>query len=705
MTKLDLQTAAGVCATLRHVRFQVWHTAIVVFTLWLVPCHADTFYVAKAGSDKNPGTQSAPWLTITKAANSIAAGDTVIIEKGDYEEHVQETTSGFPDNYITFRSAEPRAASVRAFRLSGEFIKIDGLTIDRFSGVNNSWGAAVRVDPNAHNCIITNCAILDAPKAIAHDFSFDGRNNEIRSPSSDFVEAGFKPGSKVYLGASGLDGYWYTNHDTGWIIASNKSTSMWVTNTSGEKFQPDAGSNYWAAIRAGAGSGGFYAVNFVLAGGTSATNVVFSGNLISNWIGHAISLSGHNNRIENNTVTELHSFRFLSFSGNNHVIRSNIVKNSPNILHYTGSELSSIIHPAGTGWYDYQVGMIGGFTSTIFQNTNTLIEGNWFENIENQIGRVDDEKEETYDITYRNNVFIGVAAHFSGGRDGMKWLNNTFYRCTWTMAGHPLQLGGRPPSQKGYEITRNLFIDCGGYESYEYRGWYFVSTNALSPLLDFNMVASAELTGYAPKRTFDEPNGINGGDPGFLSVTEPAGPDGIPFTEDDGLKLLPNSPAAKLGAGALGTFKVINNVPVAHFRITSPQGWFEPVGLDYDPEWLKLPPTRRGQVQRPFDTPSLIGNAPLTATFNAEMSISGVNGSVSTSGITSYIWSFGDGTIVTTPAPQVAHTFTKSGDMRVCLTVQNTAGNTHSACKIYRVGSNSNDGTLQPRPPLNLRKL
>ncbi|MBN1484358.1 MAG: hypothetical protein JXA37_06510, partial [Chloroflexia bacterium] len=44
------------------------------------------YYVAPTGSDSNPGTQDYPWQTIQKAADTLAAGDTVYIKAGIYEE-------------------------------------------------------------------------------------------------------------------------------------------------------------------------------------------------------------------------------------------------------------------------------------------------------------------------------------------------------------------------------------------------------------------------------------------------------------------------------------------------------------------------------------------------------------------------------------------------------------------------------------------
>ncbi len=67
----------------------------------------NTYYVANNGNDSNPGTLSQPWRTITKAASTAAAGDTVYITPGMYRENVTFTRSGSPDAQITFSGKNP----------------------------------------------------------------------------------------------------------------------------------------------------------------------------------------------------------------------------------------------------------------------------------------------------------------------------------------------------------------------------------------------------------------------------------------------------------------------------------------------------------------------------------------------------------------------------------------------------------------------
>ncbi len=70
-----------------------------------------TFYVDNVlGNDNNPGTQSQPWATLTKAADTVHAGDTVkiVANSGDpYRETLTPLNSGTALAPITFEAADP----------------------------------------------------------------------------------------------------------------------------------------------------------------------------------------------------------------------------------------------------------------------------------------------------------------------------------------------------------------------------------------------------------------------------------------------------------------------------------------------------------------------------------------------------------------------------------------------------------------------
>lgn len=64
--------------------------------------HAQTYYVAKTGSDSNNGSASAPWLTIAHAALKATAGSTVLVGAGTYNESDTFANSGTASAPIVF---------------------------------------------------------------------------------------------------------------------------------------------------------------------------------------------------------------------------------------------------------------------------------------------------------------------------------------------------------------------------------------------------------------------------------------------------------------------------------------------------------------------------------------------------------------------------------------------------------------------------
>ena len=78
----------------------IFFAAIVALAQTL---HATTYYVSKSGSDTNAGTSTnATFLTISKAAATMSAGDTCYIFSGTYRENVTPAHSGTSGSPITF---------------------------------------------------------------------------------------------------------------------------------------------------------------------------------------------------------------------------------------------------------------------------------------------------------------------------------------------------------------------------------------------------------------------------------------------------------------------------------------------------------------------------------------------------------------------------------------------------------------------------
>ena len=79
-----------------------WLFATVGVAVLAEPVGAATYYVAENGSDVGPGNLAAPWRTIQKAADTVVAGDTVLVRSGTYAERVVMGASGAAGAEITF---------------------------------------------------------------------------------------------------------------------------------------------------------------------------------------------------------------------------------------------------------------------------------------------------------------------------------------------------------------------------------------------------------------------------------------------------------------------------------------------------------------------------------------------------------------------------------------------------------------------------
>lgn len=85
---------------------------------------AATYHVDPAGSDAQAGTAGFPWATLQHAADSVAAGDTVIVHAGPYD-GFNLTASGTAGSPIAF-SAEPGVIIDRPNDVTGDGINLEG---------------------------------------------------------------------------------------------------------------------------------------------------------------------------------------------------------------------------------------------------------------------------------------------------------------------------------------------------------------------------------------------------------------------------------------------------------------------------------------------------------------------------------------------------------------------------------------------------
>ena len=127
---------------------------------------ATTYYVAKTGSNGNPGTFASPWLTIAHSSGVVAAGDTVYVETGTYSEGVLsfDGSSGTAANRIVISNYQTQTVTILgAIGIYRRHYVIQGfhVTLDSVTYANNTQISAIAFhDISAvypDSCVVRNC--------------------------------------------------------------------------------------------------------------------------------------------------------------------------------------------------------------------------------------------------------------------------------------------------------------------------------------------------------------------------------------------------------------------------------------------------------------------------------------------------------------------------------------------------------------------
>jgi hypothetical protein len=136
------------------------------YTLWpfarwiklVLPClfvalsqglSAATYFVAKTGSNSNPGTLASPFLTVQKGVNTAQAGDTVLVGAGTYTENVSSARSGTVGSRITIDGQG--VATVWSFTVTHRYLTFQNFTIAGKASGNWFW-----MGKGGHNMIVSN---------------------------------------------------------------------------------------------------------------------------------------------------------------------------------------------------------------------------------------------------------------------------------------------------------------------------------------------------------------------------------------------------------------------------------------------------------------------------------------------------------------------------------------------------------------------
>lgn len=651
---------------------------------------ATTYHVRKNGSDANPGTTLLPFLTADKARSVMVPGDTAILGHGVWEEYIQVTAP-----LTTWKAETNRTAEIRALRFDAETNYVEGLRILKACDADwRSWGANVYLGSGAHYTTLTNCIIGDQPRIKATNWSFNpSGNNTIVGTGIDFVAAGFATGGVFWI-----NGPSYSNTTRGAEFRSvNQQRAVRpivVTQTvltfSNAVLSAETNPVASAVISAGM-TFDWRGVTFTPSGGSGPSHCLVIDCDITNMVGQAFFVNGHDNRFIRNKIIDVDGNSFFVYGGYNLTIVSNLMIRSRLPAYY--SELEVVDHTGGT-FYDYYVrSMIGSALQT--HNTNVLYAWNWHQDIDGAGHGIqhasNSDPGDFHTFKHHNNVYVGVGGPSDGGHDQMYFDSNTWVRCSFQTgySPSPLTLGGElgTYTNTGLSFTYNLMSANGSHDAHTNEGYpSFVATVDITS--SSNFVSGPEVSDWNAMPSWPATNGINGGDPMFVNEYDPLGPDGLPFTEDDGLRLHPNSPA--LGIGALPVATATSNKPIAFFRPIVASNYLDWRGTNLNINWhTQLYAFQRTSWDRTWDRGDALFNLPqFDVRFEATNSISGTWSTNSWIGITDFVWDMGDGSHRIWnrwQVPEVTHSFVKAGPVTVTLWVTNTAGGVASHSRNYYI--------------------
>lgn len=113
------------------------------------PLTARTFFVDQKNAsalDQNTGTSAMPWKTISKANQTLIAGDTVLIKSGNYKSYIAPVRSGISGNYITYKNFASDSVTISdticgIYLVKKSYIAVEGINFyncDQFLWLEDS---------------------------------------------------------------------------------------------------------------------------------------------------------------------------------------------------------------------------------------------------------------------------------------------------------------------------------------------------------------------------------------------------------------------------------------------------------------------------------------------------------------------------------------------------------------------------------------
>ncbi len=491
-----------------------------------------TYIIKKDGSGS--------FSTIQKCADTAKVGDVCLIESGIYSEHVRTKAGGTDESHRIIFKADGKV-TMQGFDINHPYVTVDGFDI---TGYTSLYQANIGINSGGNFCKILNNTIRDGSDSVygVYFFTSNGigangcivRNNIFNNLSAQFFTSG---GSNhliednTWMNLNGWDVIRVFGHDI--IFRRNFIKTGYL--------KPGIG-NHPDFIQTFGNNGG------------EAYNIIFEENWIQDLADYQMG------QTTTDGDPDFHDFIFRRNIFVN--ISSNMNIGIPGVQFYNNTFYRTAYSGGGIGF---------GGSPSYSDASRTIIKGNAFV-----------EGGEQPDSNGLRGYYSNSGGTLSKNQD-LKFLpNSTIIKDIFNNLidngyidanGHPQQ-----KAKALTEISQFIFDPTlVGYKSTIYNILIRVVQLDISIRqtfqADYNFVAGLQSAGFPLKRYFgsiaytgsSEPHGINGGDPKFQNINNALGPDGIPFTLDDGLKPLPNSPLCSKGEGGtdIGAYSCNPNIVFA----------------------------------------------------------------------------------------------------------------------------------------------
>ncbi len=495
---------------------------------------------------KKDGTGN--FTTIQACADAVTAGGTCLVYAGTYNERVSTKSGGTSDsNRIFFKTQG--TVTMQGFDIKNPYITIEGFDM---TGYSVNYTGYVDVWQNGDYVNVLNNTIRDV------DGGAKVNGVKFERVSGDSANNGIVRGNTM----THLNSQYFSLHGSNHLIEQNRMTEA-------RQWDPFMvfGTNHIIRhnifLNAGTAGGGNHPDYFQTwgASGEPAQNILFEDNWMQDLPEQLCQLNSSVDGV-GALVTNVRDFTF----------RRNVVVNVP---------ANCNVDIPGTRWEN------NTFSRMSYNMTGFIMGGS--------LTRGDGSS-----AVFRNNVFLEGGSNPTASNSSSGFYSvDGFLFTREVIAQYVTGEGFASCASPGCPIANGITNDmiASGYIDGAYNGHILPAARALTsgdamnlnasyaaykPALwtklqesitydntlkstfsaDYNYVAGATSSGYPAKKSsgcvagatytsgnFCEPHGINGGDPKLQNVSNPIGPDGIPFTSDDGLRPLSGSPLCGTGEG------------------------------------------------------------------------------------------------------------------------------------------------------------